>query len=160
MPSAVIEAVLIFLIGITLVSLALPFALNSIQQTSDIFEVDKVRTEFEICSDKLLDAARTGVGNSCLFSINKGLITVGSNDWIRYTIQSPYDICDKSDFVNINPEKYIWQGCNVTNSLRTFQLGWFSSSIRFEVQGFGGKTLEFSRKDATENYVTLLIKVS
>ena len=159
MPATIIEAVFIVLIAISLVAIATPFAVNTIKKTMDLSESNIVKNGLEICNDKLLETARTGVGNRCLFSISRGLLSVNDN-WIRYKITSTADLCDQSNFTLLNQDKNIWQGCTVDNDVRTYELGWFSNSTKFEIQGYSGKLLEFSRKDLFPDYALLSMKVS
>ena len=104
MAATIIEAVFIVLIAISLIAIAFPFAVNTIRKTTDLSESTTVRNELEICNDKILETARTGVGNRCIFSVDKGTLIV-DDDWIRYTIISQADICDQSDFTLLDEEK-------------------------------------------------------
>ncbi|MCD6476956.1 MAG: hypothetical protein J7K26_02190 [Candidatus Aenigmarchaeota archaeon] len=136
--STIIQAVLIFAIATALAAFALPWAYNSLQKSLDIMEINKIKKEFEICNDKLIDTARTGTSNRCLFSVKRGGLVV-EQDGIYYTIQSKSNICDEQAWTPINLEKHLWQRCDKDIKKKILKFKWYyPKDVTIQGTGFNG----------------------
>src|SRR3972149_2055849 len=120
---SVLQAVLIFGIAASLVFLATPIILSSVQESMDVSESSSVKQQLEFCNNKILETARTGTQNTCVFSTQstlKGKVYL-KQDGIYYELLSDAKVCDQTDWVNINPDKYIWLKCDLQDSKRFYQ---------------------------------------
>jgi hypothetical protein len=104
------------------------------ENSLDISEFETVRNQFEDCNNKILETAKTGVTNSCSLFTEKGEIVVGG-DTILYKIVTNANICDESDWINI--DENLWQMCTVYGGSKLYQLKWDSPEILF--QSLSGK---------------------
>ena len=123
MPFNVLQAVLILLISVSLISLSLPWVVDYIGESMDLIEVSNIEAQFEACSERILETARTGTGNKCFFNINRGELT-GKPEGLSYNIVSTALICDSHALTEINERKHIWQKCSVSGKYRTYEMLW------------------------------------
>lgn len=137
----ILQAMLIMLIAISLVVIALPWVLDVIGEMMDISEIKGVKSQLEMCDEKIIETSRTGSTNKCLFSVSRGELT-GSREGLNYKLISSADICDRHSWVLINEEKHIWQKCDVRGDKSILELRWnFPKEIKIEGQQFVGNEL-------------------
>lgn len=138
---AVLEALLILVIAVALLAVAVPWIYDSLQKSKDISETQAIRGQLEQCNDKLVETARTGTSNRCIFSSEKGAMTAFS-DGIYYKITTQAEICSQQDWTEINKDKHIWQKCNVQDGTKQFQLKWsWPNDITIQGQNLDGEIL-------------------
>jgi len=123
MPFNVLQAVLIVFIVVALTSLSLPWAMKTIGESMDLTEVNSIKSQFDTCSERILETARTGTTNKCFFNIDKGVLT-GKKEGISYKIISSANICDSHGLTEIDARRHIWQSCNVSGENRIFEMLW------------------------------------
>jgi len=137
----ILQAMLIMLIAISLVVIALPWVLDIIGEMMDISEIKGVKTQLEMCDEKIIETSRTGSVNKCLFSVSRGELT-GSREGINYKLISFADVCDRHPWVLINEEKHLWQKCDVRGDKSILELRWnFPKEIKIQGQQFVGNEL-------------------
>jgi len=162
-------AINLMLIVIVIVLITAVIVAWTVMNTLGFFEMNEinaVKYEFEQCNDKIIETARTALSNKCIFSAESGEIT-GTTDEIMYQIVSRVKVCDETPWVLINPEKNIWQKCDISGRENIFSLKWNSTKIKFqfeqmgnvEIRGQTGSIVEMSRKDMDENQINLLLKI-
>ncbi|MFQ6056368.1 MAG: hypothetical protein ACE5J3_10360, partial [Methanosarcinales archaeon] len=151
---SVLQVVLIFAIAVSLIILASPWVYSSLKKSFELSEFQTIRGQFELCNDKIVETARTGTKNSCVFSISKGILSIES-DGIYYKLTSSAEICDEHDWVEINPDKHLWQSCFITDSMRTYQMKWSSpDEIIFQSSIGSGNIIEITRFSINETSTT------
>jgi hypothetical protein len=135
MPFNILQAVMILLVTVSLVSLALPWVIGTIGESMDIIEVSNIKSQFDTCSDRILETARTGTTNKCFFNINRGEL-VGKLEGLSYNIISSAVICDPHPLTKIDERNHIWQKCSVSGKYRIFEMLWMFPK-ELEVEGTG-----------------------
>ncbi len=165
MKGTAITLMLIMIIVVLLTAIIIVWAIMNAIGFFEMNEINAVKHEFGECNDKIIETARTGLSNRCIFSADRGRI-IGTNDDIKYEIVSHIKVCDKSPWVLINPEKNLWQKCDISGRENIFGLKWNSSYIKFqfeqigvEVKGQTGRVVEMSRKSMDENQINLLLRI-
>jgi hypothetical protein len=157
------------LIAIITASLTLVLVGWTVMNTMGFFEINEINSikhEFEDCNDKIIETARTGLSNTCMFSADRGQIS-GTNDDISYQIITHEDICDQTPWVLIEPEKNLWQKCDVSLNENMFSLKWNYTSIKFqfmqmgnvEIKGESGRTVEIDRSGVSDTQTDLTLKI-
>lgn len=140
--STIVQAVLILVVSVSLIVLALPWALKTIGISVDMTEIQSIKSQFDTCSDRILETARTGSSNKCIFDIKNGKIT-GRTEGIYYSLLSNGPICDPSPLVLIDNKTYVWQECNVTGSVRNFGMLWmFPKELSITGKGIEGSKMQ------------------
>jgi hypothetical protein len=119
----IIQVLLIMLLSIALVAIAMPWVLENVGNSMDLAEFKTIKSQFSDCDTRIVETARTGSTNKCIFNIKKGEIS-GRADGIYYKIVSNAPICDASPLVEIDPKSHIWQECNVSGKQRVYGLLW------------------------------------
>lgn len=135
---SILQAILIFAIAITLATIAMPWAYNAINRSLEMSEMGTIRKEMALCNDKLIETARTGTANKCIFSAKRGKM---SADWdgIYYDLLSTYPICDRHSWDEIDKERHLESMCDVTLDIKHYYLRWrWPSEVNMEGSGFGG----------------------
>jgi hypothetical protein len=135
MPFNVLQAVMILLVTVSLVSLALPWAVGAIGESFDIVEVGNIKSQFDACSERILETARTGTTNTCFFNINRGEL-IGKAEGLSYNIVSSAPICDAHSLTKIDERRHIWQKCSVSGKYRNYEMIWMFPK-ELEVNGTG-----------------------
>jgi len=166
MKGGVLTFILILLVITSLTAVVAYWALTNMTGFFEMTEINKVKSEFVECNDKIIETARIGLSNKCMFSVDKGNIIATSND-ISYQIVSGTKVCDSSPWVMINPGKNIWKKCDVSGKENTFGLKWNYTNIKFqfepignvEVRGQSGSVIEIGRVGVNGNQMNLLLKV-
>jgi len=166
MRGNIVTFLLIIIIVTALMALLVIWATSNTTSLFEISEINTVKQEFEDCSDKIVETSRIALSNKCIFSVDRGQIKA-TNDDITYHIVSSTKVCDKTDWVLINPEKNIWQKCDISGTERVFNLKWNSTAIKFqfeqmgniEIRGLTGKNIEMSRYNMNNTHIILLLKV-
>ncbi|MFW9852640.1 MAG: hypothetical protein ACFFDS_06845 [Candidatus Thorarchaeota archaeon] len=138
---AALTLMLIVIIIVFLTAILVAWTVMNTLGFFEMNEINAVKNEFEECNDKIIETARTGLSNRCIFSANKGELT-GSNDGLHYKIVSREKVCDEHDWVLIDEEKHIWQKCDVSGRENIFELKWnFPSQIEIEGQNLNGSVI-------------------
>ena len=158
---SVLQVVLIFAIAASLVIITLPIVSSSIQNTIDISESSSVKQQLELCNNKILETARTGIQTTCTFSIQsfgRGEVSL-KDDGIYYKLTTEANICDQTDWVEINLDKHVWLNCNIEGSTRLYQLRWsLPNEIFFELgDRIKGNILEINRINVTADRTYLFV---
>jgi hypothetical protein len=157
---------MIMTIVLLITTIALVWTVANTSGFFEVSELNSVKSEFESCNDKIMETARTGSSNKCIFSISKGEL-IGKSDSINYKLVSSSKICDESSWILLNPEKNIWQECHISGNEIIFGLKWNSSYVDFEfekignveVRGGSGHIIEISRIGVSESGATLKLNI-
>lgn len=135
---SLIQAVLILLIAMVLVALSMPWAVEKVGNSMDITELNSIKSQFVDCDTRIIETARTGSTNKCIFNIKRGEIS-GRAEGIYYKLVSSAPICDPSPLTEVDHDSHIWQECNVSSNQRMFGMLWkFPSSLNVsstQIQG-------------------------
>jgi hypothetical protein len=161
-----ITFILIITVAVSLTVLVMGWAVMNMSGFFETSEINAVRGQFLECNDKIMETARTGLSNKCIFSIQNGEIT-GTTDNITYEITSREKVCDTSGWVQINPEKNTWQMCSISGRESVFKLMWNNSKVKFEFESLGnvlvtsqsGKTIDVSRLSMNDTQVNLVLGI-
>lgn len=104
----------------------------------DLYELNSIKPQFEDCNKKIIETARTGSTNKCIFNIKRGEIS-GRIEGIYYSLLSTASICDESPLVELDPRNHIYQECIVSGGYRLFGMLWkFPSTINVTGNGVQG----------------------
>lgn len=135
---SILQAVLILLIAVLLVAMTMPWTLENVGNSMDLTELNAIKSQFVDCNNKIIETARTGSINKCIFNIKRGEIT-GRTEGIYYRLISNAPICDASPLVEIDSKDHIWQECSISTEQRIYGMLWkFPSSLNVtgtEIQG-------------------------
>lgn len=158
----VLQAILIFAVAMSLALLAVPVVISSVGESMDISESSSVKQQLEQCNNKIVETVRTGTQSTCTFSLQgsgRSEISV-KNDGIYYELLSEANICDQTNWTEINPEKHVWLKCGLQDSKRLYQLKWSSpDEIIFTLGNrTTGNVLEINRLNITADEVNLFIE--
>ncbi|MDD5416733.1 MAG: hypothetical protein PHU12_02030 [Candidatus Aenigmarchaeota archaeon] len=138
----ILEAILIFAIAVSVTAVAVPWAYNALQRNLDISEMGTIRSQMELCNDKLIDTTRSGSSNKCIFSANRGKITAES-DGIYYSLTSSGDICDAHSWAEVDTERHLESSCDASYALTKYNMRWrWPSSVTMEGKDFEGEILK------------------
>jgi len=136
--STLLIAILLMVIVVSVMIIAMPWAGEKIQESTDITEVKSIKSQFDYCNDMIIETARTGSTNKCIFSVSKGRIT-GTREGINYGVVTSAKICDQQEWVQIDEKRHVWQNCDVSGSDRIFDMRWkFPSELEVQGQGMVG----------------------
>lgn len=147
---SILQAILIFAIAVSLTAVAVPWAYVAIQRSFDMSEIGTIKDQLALCNDKLVETARTGTSNKCIFSASRGKV---SADWdgIYYDLLSTASICDKHEWGEIDAERHLESKCDVSLETMHYYLRWrWPSEVKMEGSGFTG---ELRKKDELESDV-------
>ena len=118
----------------------------------DISEIDSIKPQFDDCNEKILETARTGTTNKCIFSIKRGIIE-GKKEGIEYKLLSTAPICDQHNLVEIDERTHLWQACNVSAGNRIYSLLWyFPLQLKINGTGVGGNQMKGQAVAAQINF--------
>lgn len=120
----IIQVMLLFIIVTSLIVLMFPWAVKTIGESMDVSEIDSIKPQFDDCGEKILETARTGTTNKCIFNIKRGTIT-GKTEGVEYNLLSTAPICDQHDLVEIDERTHVWQACSVSGENRIYSLLWY-----------------------------------
>jgi len=150
--STIIQAILILVVSASLLAITLPWALKTLDISTDINEISSIKTQFDTCSDRILETARTGSTTKCIFNIKNGKIT-GKTEGIYYILLSNGPICDSSPLVEIDNKTHVWQECNVTGSTRVFGMLWmFPKELEVTGTGIEGSKMQGQSEAGNINF--------
>jgi hypothetical protein len=156
----VLQSVLTFAIAASLVILALPGIISSINETMDTSEASSAMQQMELCNIKILETARTGSQNTCTFSsqgLGRGEVYL-KNDGIYFQLLSDAKVCDETDWTEIDPERHIWLRCDLEESKSLYQLRWSFDEVAFILGGKNsGNILEINRVSIGEDKINLFV---
>jgi hypothetical protein len=158
--------ILIVTVSVALTALILGWVVMNMSGFFESNEVNAIRQEFSECNEKIIETARTGLSNKCTFSAQKGRI-IGSAENLTYEIVSSQKICDMSPWVLLNPEKNLWQRCDISGRQSVFSLMWNYTGVKFlfgylgsvYITGQSGKNVEFSRYSMNETQINLMVVI-
>ena len=137
----ILQAMLIMVLALSLVSMALPWTIETVGQSMDLAEFKTIKSQFDECNERIIETARTGSTNKCMFNIKRGELS-GRTEGIYYKLLSSAPLCDASTLVEIDPRNHIWQECNVSGKQRIYGLLWkFPSSLNVSGQGIQGNQM-------------------
>jgi len=131
---------------------AYSWAAPRVALSMELSEAQSVQAAMESCDDRIVETARTGSGNRCIFPASRGAI-IARTDGLYYSLESSGRLCDPTvDWVVINAEKHIEVECDLTSKgTSNFNLRWrWPSQITINAEdlaGMGG----FVGAIATEN---------
>lgn len=136
-----LQSILIFVLMIVLTAVTMPWATEKIGESMEITELNSIKPQFDECNERIIETARTGSTNTCIFNIKKGEIT-GRQEGIYYKLLSNAPICDESSLVEIDPRTHIWQECTVSGNQRIYGLLWkFPSTLNVSGEGVEGNQM-------------------
>jgi type II secretory pathway pseudopilin PulG len=137
----ILQAMLIMLLILILAAMTLPWAMENVGTSMDLSEFKTIKSQFNDCNQRIVETARTGTTNTCIFNIKRGEIT-GRKEGINYKIVSNAPLCDASPLVEIDPRNHVWQECNVSGKQRIYNLLWkFPSSLNVTGEGIQGNQM-------------------
>lgn len=119
----IIEAVLILAIAAGFTSLAGVWTYSSVQASMVSAEMNSMKQAFAACNDKILETARTGSSNRCVFPVDKGKLSAAA-DGLYYSLLGGKEICSPHGWFQIDEKRHIWQKCDAADSKRIYQLRW------------------------------------
>jgi hypothetical protein len=135
MPFNIVLVMIIAVISVSLVAIASPWAIKTINESMDAVEVSFIKSQFETCNDRILETARTGTANKCFFNINRGELA-GRPESLNYTIVSTARICDPSPLTEVDEKKHIWQLCYDSGGQSVYEMMWMFPK-ELEISGSG-----------------------
>jgi len=139
---AIFQAILMMVIALSLVAASIPWAIENIEIAMDLTELKSIKSQFDDCNERIIETARTGSTNKCIFNIKRGEIT-GRQEGIYYNLLSNGKICDASSLTEIDPKNHIWQECNVSGNQRIYGMLWkFPSSLNVTGTGIEGSKMQ------------------
>ncbi len=126
MKSVSYEISYILLVGavIAIAISALPWVNKQIQLSFDKAEIKNVKSQFMRCAEKILETARTGSSNKCIFSVSRGDLYV-KEDGIYYKLSRDGKICEEHKFALIDYFHKLWERCKRVKEKWTYELKWF-----------------------------------
>lgn len=133
MPFNILQVIIIALISVSLIGLTLPWTMGAINDSMDVMEISFIKSQFDTCSDRILETARTGTTNKCFFNINRGELT-GKTESLSYTLVSKADICDAHPLTLIDERRHIWQKCSEIGGQKVYEMLWMFPQ-ELEVEG-------------------------
>lgn len=137
-----VEFLLITAVVIALTAFALPWITGTINESLDVGEVSSIRGQFKSCSNKILETARTGTTNKCLFSISRGKI-IAKLEGLEYSLLSTTGICTPHLLKIIDEESHIYQECIDAGMTRIYKMIWmFPTQLKVEAEGLTGTKVE------------------
>ena len=140
--TTVIQAILLLIVAASLVTAAVPWAIQNFDLSVDITEIKTIKSQFDTCSDRIIETARTGSTNKCIFNIKNGQIT-GRTQGVYYSLASNGHICDSSPLVEMDSKNHIWQECNVSGSTYVFGMLWmFPKELNITGTGVQGSMIQ------------------
>ena len=146
----VFQAILIFALAVSMAAIATPWAYATLQKSLDTSEMSTVRSQLGLCNDKLVDTARTGTSNKCIFSANRGKITA-QTDGIYYTLTSKAQMCDDHDWGEVDKDRHLESMCDSSLDVRTYTMRWrWPANVTMEGKAFSGAIL---KKDQVESNI-------
>jgi hypothetical protein len=138
----ILHLLLLVVIAISALALMAPWASKIVEESMDATEINSIGPQFKSCSEKIIETARTGTTNKCIFSIGKGTIT-GKREGISYRLISTGEICDEQEMILIDDKSHIYQDCNVSGSQRIYEMLWmFPSQLKINGTDVEGMELK------------------
>ncbi len=180
---------LIFAIAFIAVFMALPWAMKQMSSSVEHSEITIVKKDFLECAKRVIETARTGSTQKCVFAVNKGDLFVRV-DGIYYRLVSTSKLCDPHPWRVLERTNTVWSRCLLNGDVYVFELRWFypkndtvvlegsvsvetpsgernytligkgSLNVIFESpEGIKGKTIEIRRKILTKDHAILSVKI-
>jgi len=121
----ILQAVLLAGLIIASLALVIPWAMDFLEKSGDMSEAATIRNQLEMCNDRIIETARTGTAKTCIFSVRRGNLNI-QEDGIYYNLDSRnQQLCDRHSWIEINPEKHIWQKCETIDEFKSLYLNWY-----------------------------------
>ena len=165
MPFNILQVILIAAVSVALIGIASPSIMGSIDESMDMIEVNYIKSQFDACSDRILETARTGVENRCFFNIDRGEMR-GTSTSLSYVLVGTANICDPHDSIQIDEKRHIWQKCTATTEGRVFEMLWtYPEEIEIAGSNIGGSIMWGDTKqgdidfDPDVNFITVSVYV-
>ena len=182
--------VLVFAVATSIALIAFPWASKQFEISLDKAEMNVIKKDFIDCSKRIIEVARTGSVQKCVFSVSRGDLFV-KKDGIYYKLFSRGDICDEHEWGVIEQATKVWQKCEKVQGGKVYWLRWFypkndtivlegsvtielpsgKKSVSFENKGYlnvefetqegvKGKVIEITRKMLEKDRAILSVKIS
>jgi hypothetical protein len=162
---SIIEFMLIAAVVVSLTGWSFPWISRIINEALDAGEVSAIIPQFKGCSEKILETARTGTTNNCIFSISRGEIK-GRKEGIEYSIVSSAPVCEPHALTLIEKERHMYQSCESSGDSRIYKLIWmFPLELEIEGENIEGDHMEGETPIAdiifpsTINFITITLFV-
>ncbi|MEM3609604.1 MAG: hypothetical protein QXK49_02980 [Candidatus Aenigmatarchaeota archaeon] len=162
----IIQTMFILTLLIILSSISMPWVFENIAISMDLAELKSIKSQFDECNERIIETARTGSTNKCIFNIRRGEIS-GREEGIYYRLISNAPICDESPLVEIDPKNHIWQECVASGKQRVYGLLWkFPATLNITGEGIQGNqmagqtTVSNINFEETINFETLTLYVN
>lgn len=137
-----LQAILILVIAVMVIIITIPWSQKTIGISMDLTELKSIESQFDECNERIIETARTGSTNKCIFNNKRGEV-YGKQEGIYYKLMSSAPICDESSLTEIDPKNHIWQSCTVSGEQRIYTLLWkFPASLNITGQGIEGNQME------------------
>jgi hypothetical protein len=145
--TSVLQMVLFTAIASAILFVTIPWAMDTIGISMDTSELNSIKAQFDTCNDRILETARTGATNKCVFSVTRGQI-YGRTEGVYYSLTSEGPICDRSFLREIDARTHVWQECNVTGDTRVYGMLWmFPKNVNVTVTGLSGSVYNGTATD-------------
>ncbi len=156
----IVQAVLIFAIALAAIIFVVPWTMGIIEESSESSEASIILGELRVCNSKITDTARTGSGNTCLFSVETGDLDV-QEDGIYYTLTSTTQrICDQHIWMIIDDINHISQSCDIFGERITLQLKWsWPNQLNIGGSNIGGSVGNSTIIIGDVNFTTISVYV-
>jgi len=126
----ILHLILLVVVILSILIMAMPWTMKTLGESMDITEIKSIAPQFKACSEKIIETARTGTTNKCVFSVSRGEIK-GRKEGIDYRIVSTAEVCDQQDLTLIDDRSHIYQACNVSAKERFYEMFWmFPSQLK------------------------------
>ena len=181
--------VLVFAVATIGAFVAFPWAYKQYEISLDTAEISVIKNDFIDCSKRILEVARIGSSQKCVFSVERGDLFV-RREGIYYRLISKGNVCDEHEWALIDERYQLWQRCVKNESLKIYELRWFYPkndtivlegsvtvtlpsgtkefglsakgylNVEFESpEGIKGKTLEIARKLLEKDKAILSVRI-
>ncbi len=137
-----VEFILMVVVVIVIIAFSLPWIGGTIDQSLDAGELASIKNQFKVCSNKILETARTGTTNKCIFSISRGKIE-GRTEGLQYSLVSKAPICTPHLLTIIDEQSHIYQECAQTGETKVYKMLWmFPSQLKVEAENLLGSQIK------------------
>ena len=150
----IVQAVLILLVIVTVTIIIVPWVASSIERSGQISEMQTIRTQMELCNDKIEETGRVGSANQCVFSVGKGKMYAETTG-IYYELVSTADICDENEWTEIDPQRHLWQRCDIVADTTVYELRWsWPKELEIKGESLSGSVYRYDSKIADIDFDT------
>ncbi len=180
---------LVFAVAVSVAIAAYPWVTSQMSEIIEKTEINNVRNDFVKCARKILEVARTGSTQKCVFSASRGDLFV-RREGIYYRLISNHEICFPHGWSTVSSIDQLQQRCLKKNLTYIYELRWFYPkndtvvlegravvklpsgtkefslsnkgflNVEFESpEGLKGKTIEITRKVLERDKAVLTVKI-